>query len=91
MIKIFHLLKVVDAYQSATGLADSTISNYVFNDGKLVKNLRSGRDITVSRFNDALRWFSAHWPEGTAWPEGITRPVVEGGGGAGASQEREQE
>jgi len=77
MIEISHLLKVVDAYQQATGLADSSIGTYVFNEGLKIKNLRSGRDITVSRFNDALRWFSAHWPEGAAWPEGITRPVVD--------------
>jgi len=77
MVKIFYLLKVIDVYQSATGLADSTISNYVFNDGKLVKRLRSGRDITVGRFNYALRWFSAHWPQGAVWPDDIARPEVE--------------
>jgi len=79
MIEISHLLKVVDAYQSATGLADSSIGMYVFNEGLKIKNLRSGRDITVSRFNEALRWFSAHWPEGAVWPDGISRPDVVGG------------
>jgi len=78
MIKIFHLLKVVDAYQKATGLADGTLGTYVFNDGKQVKRLRIGKDITVGRFNDALRWFSAHWPDGAVWPDGIARPCVGG-------------
>lgn len=77
MIEISHLLKVIDAYQAATGLTDSSISTYVFNDGKKVAHLRGGRGIDVRRFNYALHWFSNHWPEKTSWPFGVSRPSKE--------------
>jgi len=60
MIEISHLLKVVDAYRAATGVADGGISTYAFNGGSRIKHLRNGGNITVRRFNEALRWFSVH-------------------------------
>jgi len=86
MIETSHLLKVVNAYRTASGLADGTISSYVFNDGQKIKHLRNGKDITVGRFNYALRWFSAHWPEGAAWPDGIARPEAGDGLPVGGEQ-----
>jgi len=76
MIEISNLLKVIDAYKSATGFTDSTVSTYVFNAGKQVYRLRTGKDITVGRFNFALSWFSSHWPEGVSWPVGVPRPLI---------------
>jgi len=54
MIKIFHLLKVVDAYQKATGFTDSTISTYVFNAGTQVKRLRNGKDSSDDQYDYLL-------------------------------------
>lgn len=70
MIQIAHLLRIADAYKAAAGVdSDSTVSSRVFNDGKRLGILREGRgDITVGRFNAALDWFVAHWPEGAAMP-----------------------
>lgn len=78
MIDISHLLKIINAYQAATGLADSSVSTYVFNDGKKVTSLRKGNGIDIRRFNSAFQWFSNHWPKNTPWPTGIPRPAKQG-------------
>lgn len=77
MINIQHLLIVADAYRLATGTEDKTVSSRVFADSKKLTALRSGSDLTISRFNDALRWFSANWPEDATWPMDVDRPFVE--------------
>ncbi|AGF74850.1 hypothetical protein BAnh1_09780 [Bartonella australis AUST/NH1] len=76
MLKIAHLLKIIDAYRIATGLTDSSVSTYVFNSGKRICNLRKGRGIEVKTFNHAFYWFSDHWPEGVQWPSDIPRPSL---------------
>jgi hypothetical protein len=77
MINIQHLLDVADAYRNAEGIEDKTVSNRVFTDAKKLTALRSGADITITRFNDALRWFSANWPKGAEWPGNVDRPSLE--------------
>jgi hypothetical protein len=77
MINIQHLLAVADAYREALGIEDKTVSSRVFDDSKKLTALRSGSDLTVSRFNDALRWFSDNWPEGAMWPVDVIRPTLE--------------
>lgn len=76
MLKICNLLALADVYRQATGIEDRTISSRVFSDGKKLSALRGGADITVSRFNDALQWFSDNWPVQTDWPNGVYRPPV---------------
>ena len=77
MQQIAHLLSVADAYKAALGIEDTTVSARVFNDSKKLASLRSGSDITVGRFNAAMRWFSTNWPDDARWPAGIHRPAVE--------------
>lgn len=76
MLEICNLLALVDVYRAATGTEDRTVSSRVFSDGKKLSALRGGADITVSRFNDAVQWFSHNWPEKAVWPENIIRPSV---------------
>lgn len=75
MIRLDHFFKLVETFGAATGLAEATISTRVFNDGDRIKTLRNGGDLGVRKMERALDWFSAHWPEGAAWPEDIPRPV----------------
>lgn len=77
MIELQHLLIVADAYRKALKIEERTVSSRVFGDGKKLSALRSGSDITLTRFNDALRWFSANWPEKAKWPAAVARPVSE--------------
>lgn len=76
MIEIAHLLALADEYMRVTGVADSTLSTKMFNDGKKLPSLRTTGDISTKRFNMALHWFSDNWPEGAAWPKGVARPKV---------------
>lgn len=74
MIELSHLLELFDEYQRATGLAESTISKRVFNDGKKLASLRADNDISTKRFNVTFQWLSDNWPEGAKWPAKINRP-----------------
>lgn len=78
MNQITELLSIVDAYMEATGRKETTVSTTVFNDGKKLTSLRDGTaDIGTRRYNSAIMWFSANWPEGAVWPDGVARPTVE--------------
>lgn len=77
MIHLDHLLTVAAAYKTAAGLSDDkTVSSRAFGDSKKLSALRDGADITVGRFNATMRWFSANWPAGAAWPAGVMRPSL---------------
>lgn len=75
-------MQIIDAYAAATCLSDKTISHRVFKDTKKVNALRQGGDITTSRLDEAVVWFSANWPIGVEWPEGIDRPARQTDGSA---------
>lgn len=77
MNQIEHLLAVADAYKTALRVEDVRVSTRVFGDSKKLGALRTGADITVSRFNSAMAWFSDNWPENAAWPRSVNRPFVE--------------
>lgn len=78
MNQIAELLSIVDAYMSATGRKETTVSTSVFNDGKKITGLRDGTaDIGTRRYNSAVVWFSENWPENAVWPDGIARPMAE--------------
>lgn len=63
------LLAIADAYKRAAGIDhDRTVSHRVFGDSKKLTALRSGADITLRRFNDAMSWFEDNWPEGEPHP-----------------------
>lgn len=67
MIEIDALISRADAYKTASGIVDDTTVSYrVFGDSKKLAALRGGADITVRRFNQAMRWFDEHWPRPTS-------------------------
>lgn len=75
MSAIEQLLKVARAYGEAEGIPLSTVSSRALDDGKRLKALEGGANITVGRFESALRWFSDNWPDGAKWPEDVPRTV----------------
>lgn len=77
MLNIDHLLTVADEYRRAAKVEDKTISSRVFQDSKKLTAIRGGSDITVGRYNAALEWFSANWPDDAVWPHDVPRPVAE--------------
>lgn len=74
MTEIAHLLGLADAFIAATSIKEVTLSHRVFGDSKKLTAIRNGADITVGRFNAAIEWFAANWPEGAVWPDGVARP-----------------
>lgn len=72
-----HIVRLADIYSSIMGPTCSTISTTIFNDGKRIERLRSGLGITVQCYNEAMRWFSANWPDGAVWPHDVPRPSAE--------------
>jgi len=71
---ILHLIDLANRYCAATGKTRIAVSKRVFNDGKVLDNLADGKDITVGRFERAMRWFSDNWPDHAEWPAHIDRP-----------------
>lgn len=76
MSGIDQLLSVARRYAEIEGIPLTTVSSRALNDGKKLSALEDGADITVGRLEDALIWFSEHWPAGD-WPSEIPRPVRE--------------
>lgn len=73
MSGIEQLLIVARRYAEIEDVPLSTVSSRVFNDGKKIKALEDGADISVGRLERALRWFSLNWPADESWP-GVPRP-----------------
>lgn len=69
------LVAVSDAYAASRGLARATVSAQVLNRGATLDRLADGKaDLTTGTFEQAMRWFSANWPDGAEWPENVARP-----------------
>lgn len=72
-----QLIRVADAYCKAKDVSLSRVSTLIFNDGKRLGAIRDGADLYTGRFEQALQWFSDHWPEGDeTWPVGVPRPAA---------------
>lgn len=91
MLKLL-LLKLAENYAGVRGLSLSRVSTLVFSDGKVLARLSSGGDITTGRFEGAIEWFGANWPDGHLWPSDVPKqisemvsPVGSSAGEAGAS------
>lgn len=82
-----QLLLVSEAFCAGRGISLARASTIVFNDGKKLGAIASnGADLATGKYEAAMRWFSANWPENAIWPEGVARPDVvadasAGGGG----------
>lgn len=59
LIDPMRLVILGESYAAAKGLALSTVSTLIFNDGKVLDRLRAGRDITVRRYEKAIEWFES--------------------------------
>jgi hypothetical protein len=69
-----QLLTLFEGYCASRTLSPSRVSTLVFNGGHVIERITSGGDVTTGRFEHAVQWFSANWPDGTPWPDDIPRP-----------------
>lgn len=72
---IEDLLIVARTFSRITNRALATTSSLVMKDGKCLPQMEAaGRNITVTRYERTMRWFSDNWPAGHKWPNGVDRP-----------------
>jgi len=71
-----NLFRLARAYVAATGVNLSTVSRYAINDARTLARLRDdeGSSITLRKYDEAVRWFTTHWPNGRRLPP-ITDPT----------------
>ncbi len=70
-----QLIAVANAYSEATGTSLSTLSTKLFNGGGRLTAIAAGGDLNTRNFENAMRWFSENWPDGSPWPAGVGRPL----------------
>lgn len=71
-----QLIAVARVYAAGAEVEQSVVSWRVFGDSKKLGAIINGADIQTRRFEAAMDWFRANWPEGTAWPKGVSRPFL---------------
>lgn len=69
-----HLFACAEAYASAKGLELVTVARLAAGDWRFFDRLDNGKTFTARKYDDVLRWFSASWPDGLAWPAHVVRP-----------------
>lgn len=74
MISADHIVRLANLYADATGSTPGGVSARVFDDSKKVAAIVGGADITIGRYNRAMKWFSENWPQDVTWPDDIPRP-----------------
>lgn len=74
MGQIAQLISIAESFALKAEISLSAVSSRVFNDGKKIASLKNGGDITVTRWHNAIVWFSENWPDEADWPKDIDRP-----------------
>jgi hypothetical protein len=69
-----QLLTVAREYARATNRTLGTVSFLALGDGKRLKEIEGGADITTGRLERTLAWFSDNWPPEGVWPAEVARP-----------------
>jgi hypothetical protein len=71
-----HLISLIEIYAKAKGLSPSRVGHVLFSSGTKYRELTEGKDITLARFEAAIKFFDANWPDDVPWPEGLQRPSL---------------
>lgn len=77
-----NLRTLAEAYGAAVNMKLATVAQRALGDWQFFDRLDKGPpepgkkqpSFTVRKYDEAVSWFSASWPAGVAWPQGITRP-----------------
>ncbi len=70
-----HLLSLSSTFAASTGMKMTAIWVAILNDRAFPSRLNSDKTITIRTYDRAVQWFSANWPDDTAWPEAVMRPA----------------
>lgn len=69
-----HLRGCADAYCTAKAISIATVAQRVLGDWRFFDRAHEGKTFTARKYDDAMAWFSANWPEGVPWPTDVPRP-----------------
>lgn len=75
-----NLETLAGLYASAMGLKLSTVAQKALGDWRFFERLgeQERASFTIRKYDAAVAWFSARWPEGIGWPAEVLRPVMPG-------------
>lgn len=70
-----QLVRLAQEYAEAKGLSLARVSAIVMNGGHVLPRLATGEvDITTTKLERAIAWFSKNWPDDRLWPAYVRRP-----------------
>lgn len=71
-----NLLRLAGAYAAKRGIGVPTLARTAAGDWRFFDRLRDDeKTFTARKYDEVISWFSANWPEGLEWPNGIVRPA----------------
>lgn len=70
-----HLRQCAEAYAAARSLEIVTVARLAAKDWRFFDRLDDDKTFTIRKYDSVIQWFSANWPENTAWPSDIPRPA----------------
>lgn len=72
-----HLLSCAAAYAGARKVSPATIGRLAAGDWRFFDRLDGGdTTFTARKYDDVMQWFSDNWPDDTAWPDDVSRPLA---------------
>lgn len=71
---IANLRACGEAYAKAQRIGLVTVGHRAAGDGRFFERLETGKTLTLRKYDEAMQWFSDHWPAGADWPAGVPRP-----------------
>lgn len=74
-----NLAELAKRYGAAKDLNVATVAQRALGDWRFFDRLdeKETASFTVRKYDAALAWFAAHWPDNAEWPEGLLRPGQE--------------
>tara|TARA_R110002124_G_scaffold122845_8_gene281494 strand:- start:117 stop:416 length:300 start_codon:yes stop_codon:yes gene_type:complete len=71
-----YLTQLADLLARFSGRSEATISQKIVGHARLFSRLNSGSGCNAHTYQNAMNWFSEHWPADLEWPADIPRPDV---------------
>lgn len=71
-----NLLELATRYAEATGRKMATVCQEALGDWRFFRRLeeKDTTSFTIRKYDAAVAWFSARWPEAAEWPVSVLRP-----------------
>ncbi len=71
-----HLQTCAVEFAKATEREPSTVARLATGDWRFFDRITEGASFTARKYDSIMAWFSANWPDGTAWPMDVPRPLI---------------